>query len=276
MNRARSILFVRKPTNLRIWLCNSVFTQRNSFTNVAKPSKSVSNHGTFPQITAIQLKKYATEVEASVSQLDYENFCAETLDDLTDYIEELVESTSQLETADVVNKVSPRTLNDKRPFHLCMKETNFSWPNQTNSADWATIHSQQNHSATNWNLTKSIPFLFTFSGWCTDCKPWLHLRHIRDQQTNAKQANLAELTNKWPEALRLRVRIEWYKAWLLGLQTHWRNSSRATGQGVQPDFGRSNEVPKSLVRLKMLKRYVAREGNAKKRDSSISYYTMYL
>lgn len=42
---------------------------------------------------------------SSLSQLDYEKYCAETLEDLSDYIEELIESTSELATADAVNEV---------------------------------------------------------------------------------------------------------------------------------------------------------------------------
>lgn len=105
MNRIRSIFLVQKPANLRIWLCSSAVLKR-SFATGAVASNSLLNDRKFPQIAANQLKKYATEVESTVSQLDYENFCAETLDDLTDYIEELVESSQHLETADVVNKVS--------------------------------------------------------------------------------------------------------------------------------------------------------------------------
>lgn len=42
----------------------------------------------------------------AISQLDYERFCAETLDALCDYFEELVESVNHLAAADIVNKVN--------------------------------------------------------------------------------------------------------------------------------------------------------------------------
>lgn len=109
MNRLRSLLFAQKPANLRVLLCNSAATQRRSFTNLVKSDRLILNNGKFPQTAAVRLRKYTTEADANISDLDYGNFCAETLDDLTDYIEELVESTSKLETADVVNKVSART-----------------------------------------------------------------------------------------------------------------------------------------------------------------------
>lgn len=48
---------------------------------------------------------YSSESTAVISHIDYEHFCAETLESVGDYFEELVESTSELETADVLNKV---------------------------------------------------------------------------------------------------------------------------------------------------------------------------
>lgn len=49
--------------------------------------------------------KYQCSSYSSLTQLDYEKYCAETLDDLCDYFEELIESTSELPSADVVNNV---------------------------------------------------------------------------------------------------------------------------------------------------------------------------
>lgn len=53
----------------------------------------------------IQTVQYSSDAR-DVTQLDYEKFCVETLDGLSDYIEELIESVNHLATADVVNKVS--------------------------------------------------------------------------------------------------------------------------------------------------------------------------
>lgn len=53
----------------------------------------------------------------TLPQLDYEHFCAETLESLTDYIEELVESVNHLSAADVVNKVRVSKCNGKATFY---------------------------------------------------------------------------------------------------------------------------------------------------------------
>lgn len=53
----------------------------------------------------IQTVSFSSEA-ATVSQLDYENFCAETLDSLCDYFEELIEGSRDLTSADIVNNVN--------------------------------------------------------------------------------------------------------------------------------------------------------------------------
>lgn len=52
---------------------------------------------------SLQKRLFSSE---TISPIDYEHFCSETLESLGDYFEELVESTSELETADVLNKVN--------------------------------------------------------------------------------------------------------------------------------------------------------------------------
>lgn len=54
---------------------------------------------------ALQSATFSSDT-STLSQLDYERCCVETLDGLNDYIEELVESVNGLDSADVVNKVS--------------------------------------------------------------------------------------------------------------------------------------------------------------------------
>lgn len=61
-----------------------------------------SSHSTVVTTQALRFSSDAT----TISQIDYENFCVETLDSLCDYIEELVESVDHLSTADVLNKVN--------------------------------------------------------------------------------------------------------------------------------------------------------------------------
>lgn len=108
MNRVRALVFAQKQAQSRFWLWNSVMGQHRSIIHLAGAEKSLPNYKTPNRIAFMQLNRYSSEVNASISQLDYEQFCVETLDDLTDYIEELVESVAHLEAADVVNKVSHR------------------------------------------------------------------------------------------------------------------------------------------------------------------------
>lgn len=53
-------------------------------------------------------RPFASEVESEtphLSQNDFEHFCAETLESLTDYFDEVVEKFKEFEAADVVYKV---------------------------------------------------------------------------------------------------------------------------------------------------------------------------
>lgn len=65
----------------------------------------------------IQIARYSSE-ESTLTQLDYENFCAETLDELCDYIEELVESVNDLARADVLNKVKMNINCDEKAIFI--------------------------------------------------------------------------------------------------------------------------------------------------------------
>lgn len=145
MNRARYLFSGPKPMLFRVWLCQSTVWQSKNFTNFTKiaenslptceKSSNAVNNSFKSHFGGEQIRKFSsTEATATVSQLDYEHFCTETLDCLTDYVEELVESTSQLETADVLNKV--RRSNCLHPilvniFQLFLIETStelfFSW-----------------------------------------------------------------------------------------------------------------------------------------------------
>lgn len=58
---------------------------------------------------ALKTQVFRFSSDCTITQLHYEKFCAETLDSLCDYFEELIESVSYLATADVLNKVSEMT-----------------------------------------------------------------------------------------------------------------------------------------------------------------------
>lgn len=62
------------------------------------------SHNTALATQAFQFSSDASTI--TITQLDYEKFCVETLDTLCDYIEELVESVNHLSSADVLNKVN--------------------------------------------------------------------------------------------------------------------------------------------------------------------------
>lgn len=108
MNRlTRNVIFSLKNShNIRTI---TSFVPRNTLAN-HEPSrlfKSVSNQMIFCEkssMFATQTIRYSsTAIE--ISQFDYENFCEETLDEICDYIEELIDSTNHLTAADVVNNV---------------------------------------------------------------------------------------------------------------------------------------------------------------------------
>lgn len=117
MNRARYLISAQTSLLFRTWRCQSTLGQsRNfkSFTNIGESSlvsckqRPEELNNSFKALLCAQQNRTFSSTEAAsiVSQLDYESFCTETLDHLTDYVEELVESTSRLEKADVLNKVS--------------------------------------------------------------------------------------------------------------------------------------------------------------------------
>lgn len=97
--KIRSIFSVVRPkaieTSVNIDLCHGVPIQLNFH------EKSIRTKYNVLKIQAFQFSS-----DSTVTQLHYEKFCAETLDSLSDYIEELVESVNELATADVLNKVS--------------------------------------------------------------------------------------------------------------------------------------------------------------------------
>lgn len=70
---------------------------------------------------ALKIQVHQFSSDCAVPQLHYEKFCAETLDSLCDYFEELVESVNELATADVLNKVSKEYDNDSTLLRLPFK-----------------------------------------------------------------------------------------------------------------------------------------------------------
>lgn len=57
-------------------------------------------------------RSLASEVKTEqqkLSQVDFEHYCAETLESLTDYFDELVEKFKEFEAADVVYKVMSKS-----------------------------------------------------------------------------------------------------------------------------------------------------------------------
>lgn len=70
-----------------------------------KPNQFRNYVKSYHLIESVAKQFYSSESPAVISYIDYEHFCAETLESLGDYFEELVESTSGFETADILNKV---------------------------------------------------------------------------------------------------------------------------------------------------------------------------
>lgn len=108
MNRlARNIIFSLKNShNIRTI---TSFVPRKTLANyeTSRLFKSVSNQSMFCEkssIFATQTVRF-TSTAIEISQFDYENFCVETLDEICDYIEELIDSINHLTAADVVNNV---------------------------------------------------------------------------------------------------------------------------------------------------------------------------
>lgn len=92
-NSIRAISSTNKGS---VWSITSLGNNPNQFKNYVK-----SHH----LINSLPKQFYSSESTAVISNIDYEQFSAETLESLGDYFEELVESTSGFDTADVLNKV---------------------------------------------------------------------------------------------------------------------------------------------------------------------------
>lgn len=97
--KIRSLFSVVRPkaieTSVNIDLCQRAPLQLNFY------GKNIRT-----KYNALKIQAFQFSSDSTVSQLHYEKFCAETLDSLCDYLEELVESVNELATADVLNKVS--------------------------------------------------------------------------------------------------------------------------------------------------------------------------
>lgn len=112
----KNLLFcMRNQYKIRAISCfvNSTTTENSSSGRLQgkSPIQSIWCEKSIPcKSLTIQSARFSSE-GPSVNQLDYERFCAETLDELCDYIEELVESVNDLATADVLNKVHLKSLN---------------------------------------------------------------------------------------------------------------------------------------------------------------------
>lgn len=113
MNRlARDVAFCVKNYNKTrtILSCVQLKPLKNSSRSFALWKKCAvqsmfyqnTSHST---VVTTQAPRFSSDA-TTISQIDYEHFCVETLDSLCDYIEELVESVDHLSTADVLNKVN--------------------------------------------------------------------------------------------------------------------------------------------------------------------------
>lgn len=105
--------------NLLFSLLRNIQNRSKTFANVV-PQTIVANRTFFGVLNIVTAQEnlcanrtlFVTQTvrfsldAVAISQLDYEHFCAETLESLCDYFEELVESVNHLAAADVVNKVN--------------------------------------------------------------------------------------------------------------------------------------------------------------------------
>lgn len=111
--KIRCIFSVVRPkaiaTNVHIDLCQRLPIQLNFC------EKNIQTK--YTALKMIQASKFSSD--CTLTQLHYEKFCAETLESLSDYLEELVESVSELSTADVLNKVSKNAAIKKLRRLLC-------------------------------------------------------------------------------------------------------------------------------------------------------------
>lgn len=104
-HRIRSIFSVVHPNSAGIRV-NDCSNRRGQSIQLNLNQKCLRTKFNVLNIQAVQFSS-----DTIVTQLHYEKFCAETLDSLCDYIEELVESVNELATADVLNKVKLDLLN---------------------------------------------------------------------------------------------------------------------------------------------------------------------
>lgn len=101
-------MFHQKSMHLRALFCRSILENRRSLVCLLNTPKKTSQYNN-KQCYLLSLQSNPFSIDATVvGELDYEIFCVETLDSLNDYFEELVESTNELKTADVVNNVRSR------------------------------------------------------------------------------------------------------------------------------------------------------------------------
>lgn len=112
MNRlARNLAYFtknqHKPSAVASFLCAKALKNSENvrlFRKFAVQSHLFEKKNRLNALT-IQIIPFSSDA-VTISQLDYEHFCAETLDSLCDYFEELIEESDDLSTADIVNKVN--------------------------------------------------------------------------------------------------------------------------------------------------------------------------
>lgn len=97
-------MFHQKSMHLRALFCRSILENRRSLVCLLNAPKKTLQNDKPCFLLSLQSNPFSIDTTV-VGELDYEIFCVETLDSLNDYFEELVESTNELKTADVVNNV---------------------------------------------------------------------------------------------------------------------------------------------------------------------------
>lgn len=107
-----------KSRSFASFVRSTVFENRSTIRIPQKFPVQVTSCDSSIQFDSLVIQKVQFSSEVStLSQLDYEHFCAETLDELCDYFEELVESVNDLATADVLNKVNFKVI-DRALEHI--------------------------------------------------------------------------------------------------------------------------------------------------------------
>lgn len=108
--RKNFIISVRNHSKTRSIACfvrSTAFENRSTIRLAEKIPAQITSCEKSIQFNSLAIQKVQFSSDVStLSQLDYEHFCAETLDELCDYFEELIESVNDLAAADVVNKVN--------------------------------------------------------------------------------------------------------------------------------------------------------------------------